>query len=685
MLAGLLLVEATPLGAQLIRGRLNSNSSGPIVGAVVTLLDSTDAQVSRSVSNETGTFTLTASAPGTFRIRTLRIGFRPFTTDPFVVARDTTLSISIVGEPVVLAPVQTNAASLCKDRPDTNLVTFEVWQEAKTALLAAAITAGDPEYRFRASYHSRRMYYDLGLLDDISLTDSTFNAQSSWRSFPPEQLERTGYVTRGDSGLTFVPPDIDVLLSPYFAGSHCLKARNGRRNNTSLIALDFAPAASLNRVEIAGTLWLDARTRELQSLDFRFINFAFRGNDTLPGGRLEFMRLPTGAVVTTSWVVRMPIPPNSPTERRRAGLDSKRRVPGLGDWTNRSSPGVSHGEDAPWSDVPITANRGRWSSDVVRIAGGELREVRRDSVLIWSRPAGSAAVSVVVRDNATSLVAPNAEVFLVGSDRSATTDSRGRATFDDLLPGKYLVVATTPDLRLLRPPISATMLTVASHDGAIIGEAQVKLDSPSEARHAVCGKDYNDEGVILGEVVREGIAVPHAKVMIQFDATDSTGTTTNYATIETGENGRFRICNVPITGRTVLRSSVDGRTASASVVFPKGRFVLPITLSLSRPSPLRREPEANRPDRGDRGAGNERRATAGGTLVAVVLRQTERQRSMPRVILSAEGAKGSPSSQGSCPKFPVAAKNGLFAAAPIVPKCSFSFPTRAATIYSAYG
>ena len=83
-----------------------------------------------------------------------------------------------------------------------------------------------------------------------------------------------------------------------------------RRRATGLVGLEFEPTADREVPDISGTVWLDPSAAEVRWLDFRYQNLAvpralLRAS---PGGRVEFMSLPNGAWIVTSWHVRMFLP-----------------------------------------------------------------------------------------------------------------------------------------------------------------------------------------------------------------------------------------------------------------------------------------------------------------------------------------------------------------------------------------
>src|SRR3954468_8633634 len=90
----LLAMHAT--GAQTVRGVALDASGTALNGVVATLIDSANTTIARALSNASGHFTLVASKPGTYKIRALRIGFRPTVTPPFQLPLAATVERAVV-------------------------------------------------------------------------------------------------------------------------------------------------------------------------------------------------------------------------------------------------------------------------------------------------------------------------------------------------------------------------------------------------------------------------------------------------------------------------------------------------------------------------------------------------------------------------------------------------------------
>src|SRR3954471_440042 len=83
-------------GAQTIAGRVLGKSDGaPVVGAIVTLLDSAGHSLSTKLAEDGGSFDFAAPFAGSYAVRVERVGFRSSTTTPFLVRQGEKIDVPI--------------------------------------------------------------------------------------------------------------------------------------------------------------------------------------------------------------------------------------------------------------------------------------------------------------------------------------------------------------------------------------------------------------------------------------------------------------------------------------------------------------------------------------------------------------------------------------------------------------
>ena len=99
-----LLLTAVPAAAQSVRGQLtDSITRVPIPGAFLTLVDEHGGERARTITNAAGEFLLTAPSAGTYRLRSKRIGFRPYVSRPLTLRDGEVISYQVVVDPIPVA------------------------------------------------------------------------------------------------------------------------------------------------------------------------------------------------------------------------------------------------------------------------------------------------------------------------------------------------------------------------------------------------------------------------------------------------------------------------------------------------------------------------------------------------------------------------------------------------------
>ena len=552
---GLCLLSAAPAlaHAQIVRGTVTSAvGSGRVAGAVVLLVDSALTTHARTLTSDSGTFMVGAGAAGRFHLKVMRIGFTPTESPAFDLARDTTIDLALTDIPVVLPALVLHDRNDCRLHPDTTaagLATFTLWDQARTALLAAAITMEQQAYRFTKLLQIRVYDVRQHTLRDIALHETITQGTTPWTSLPAEQLRRDGYMSQDDSGLTFYAPDLDVLLSAYFSEEHCFHLAAGWSPDSSLIGLDFEPAARPRHVEIRGTLWLDAASKELRRLGFAFVNLPGISNDTLLGGNVAFARLATGSWILPSWSIRMPTPVRN---------------------------GVIQTLAYGFGTTTTIRSHGRWrlTTDFIRVVGGDVRAVRQDGdvdSVLWRRTTGSARLTAFVPNDTGPAPAVGALIRLTGSPYGGYSDLHGVVGFQQVLPGTYLFEATTPLHDAIEAPLDRSVVTVRPGE---VTDALVKLKPIAQAAAEACQVPRLDRnsGVIAGRVLHGDEPVGKVHVSLEWVGGDPT--------TDTREDGYFRFCNVPVSKLILVRASHENLMVTTTVTLAANEIVRPMELKL---------------------------------------------------------------------------------------------------------
>lgn len=312
MLSAAFLVAAAstagPLAAQTVRGQLvDSVSRTPLGGAFLTLVDQGGAERARTLTDQNGQFILNAPSPGTYHLRSKRIGFRPYVSAALALRAGEVTTVAAAVDPI---PIPLREVVVAGDRQcdvEAGASVAALWEEVKEALAVVAWTSRVPGYWYELTMFER----DLNAGGRRNGVDSVWRhvgyQQVSFRSAPADVLASTGYVVVNEADWVYYAPDADVLLSDPFLRTHCFETKVGRGETDRLVGLAFSPARDRTLPDVTGTLWVDRETSELRHLEFTYTRLPERVVAPRAGGRVDFMRVPTGAWIVRDWVIRMPV------------------------------------------------------------------------------------------------------------------------------------------------------------------------------------------------------------------------------------------------------------------------------------------------------------------------------------------------------------------------------------------
>jgi hypothetical protein len=527
----------TLLSAQTIRGTVVDRSDVPVHGVVVLLLDSASSIVSRDLSDESGAFRVVGPRSGHYRLRTLRIGFQPVTSEAvrMLEGQERTQRVVLTGLPFQLDPTRVGRSS-CDVRSDSTAASFAIWEQARTALTAAQLTSRTRAIGARVVSYERVV--DLIRRGRVVRQSSRILSGLTtrpWRSLSADSLRRIGYVVQELESVTYYVPDIDVLLSDTFAEDHCFQPASSR--NERIIGVAFEPARERRAIpEIKGVLWLDRKTAELQRLEFRYVNVPREQQTGDAGGEVEFARMKNGAWVITRWNTRMP-------------LFRVRYVAATG---LRS--------DARVAELIV---------EELRVEGADLALVTRGRDTLWSRP--PVVVSGTVLDSISGRGLADADVLLRGTAVRAKADAAGRFQLRDVLPGEYTVDISTPSLSALG--------AVHSFQHTFLGTAdalEVRVPTAELVAVRMCGASIG--GVVAGRVRMRGDSVPPRGTRVVAEWIDPTvGDTAarkrqRWADAIVDARGAYRVCGIPRNTAIALRVESDSGTApTANVRLAQGQ------------------------------------------------------------------------------------------------------------------
>jgi hypothetical protein len=571
LLTSALLVAPAPAAGQSPSQRVTgtiteAGASTPVDGAMVVLLDG-NRVVDRVLTDARGAFVLAAPEPGRYELRIDRIGYASTFSNAFDIAEGETVvrSVTTSIDPVVLEGLGVSAAGRCDDRSAGEVAV--VWDEVRKALEAATWTADRELYRMAWTRWVRQLDANAErILDERRERRRTYTTRP-FAAVDADSLAATGFVHRVDGSRTFLAPDADVLLSAAFLEGHCFGLERRSEEGRRYLGLRFRPVEGRRLPDVEGVLWIDERSRRLETLEYRYVNLGrvatVRGEDA--HGSLRFQALPNGTWIIEEWNIRMP------------------RLLDVRDGFGRT---VRY-------DVAGYVEEGGAVTSVTDRGGALVRADR------------SAVVGVVT--DSLGGAAPGASVSIVGTELDAITDADGAFRIDGVGVGTWTVVATHPTLTAYGHE-GTRAAVVVERDGE--GHTGLPLPSLQDLARERCrdrAEESEHEGALIGRVLTaDGRGASGAEVRVTWTAfrgavrssVEGVGTTADAA-------GVFTVCGLP-TGTTLIASAFAGEGSSGSGTVEAripddaavGSTVVPITATsgaAAAPAELRvRDPAVER-------------------------------------------------------------------------------------------
>ena len=446
-LAAILVLVACPprLAAQRIRGEVVlPDRISPAARVIVIASGANGADVARTTTGETGKFDLPLPRGGRYRVRALRLGFQPTFAAPFDVAAADVQSLRIVleGSIVSLAQVLVRGERVCGVRMDSGQLVADLWQQARIALLTSALdTAGQRELQATAIAYERTL--DPTGVSVRAETTVVVRGTTSrpFASLPADSLARVGYVVEDKSGVVYRAPDAEVLLSESFVALHCFAAVPPPPAHLDWVGIGVTPARMrANLSDIEGTLWLDRTSAELRLFEYRYTNVSDVVARAGAGGRVEFVRLPTGHWIVSRWEIRMP---RSILTRSVEGLGRLARVVTR---TSVREIQMKGGEVLEVDSAGVVLYESAGAAEMMaRATVPRAPEPAADTAAAAMAASAGLATSTqetilrgrVTEEGDTTMVVGGAEIELMGTSLRRFANNDGWYQFRDAEPGRY--------------------------------------------------------------------------------------------------------------------------------------------------------------------------------------------------------------------------------------------------------
>jgi len=547
IVAAALLAFATIAQAQTVRGSVVDRvDSAPVPGVVVLLIDDGGNVAARALTNERGEFRLPAGTPGVYRLRTMRIGFRPVTSDVIQVAagEEVTRQVVVAGVPFSLDTVRVQRRSTCRMRADSALVTYAIWEQVRTALTATDLSSRARNVFATIVTYERFLEPRSKRVLRQSSRVKSGETNRPWTSLSADSLRRVGYVAEVNGWSIYTAPDLDALLSAQFLEDHCF--RIAQLSDSGWVGLAFEPAPDRKHIpEISGTVWLDRRSAELRRMEFLYTHISPDAEDGNAGGDMDFIRAKHGAWAISAWNIRMPV---------------------LTQNFFRSEPGN-----------PAQQSREKIIVKEIKVGGGELALMMRGRDTLWSRP--PLTLTGTVTDSVSGRAAVAARVVVKGTSLQGTTDSSGRFAIDGALPGEYTILVRTPSLDSLA---AVWQSWVAFSDTRPVA---LRVPSAANLQDQWCPDSVTGSGTSVGLVTGEvrvrgdsiqrqgiGVIVEWLSYFVMPNDMAVALTRSKGLTARTDDAGVYRICGVPVNTAFKVRTALDDKLSTPGRIPPDERF-----------------------------------------------------------------------------------------------------------------
>jgi len=506
-------------GQTIVGSVLDATTSAPLTGVLISLLDLDGERVRAVLSDDTGRFVMDVGRFGRYTLRAERIGLQTTTSDSFdLITLNAHTERILMGDRAVAIEglIVDSRVKQCRNDPVEAVQIQRWWQDVRTALDVSSVVQVEGVHQFEVERFEREWGPDLRRIISSNTRSEMSLSNSPFVSAEADYLADGGFVQGELAGQReYYAPDADVLLSNTFLALHCFSISE-HDDDDRLVGLTFEPTRDNKIPEIAGTLWVDSTSAELQNLEFLYTNMSeLPPNES--GGYVSFEYLPSGAWIVREWYIRMP----------KLGMQTRSdesRLMILG-----------------YVDV-----------------GGQVRPLEATSVSM-DRLGEVGAIRGMVYDSIRGRGLSGATVSIMGTRFQARTDRAGEFILTNVPVGDHHLTFFHDDPEawgLGAPFIEVEVETERTTT------AYLALPRFRQAARIVCMGSGNDaETVLLGKLVdRDGGGLGNVMLELTWDANLPSGLdVTRKIEARTGSDGRFVVCTIPAESNVVVRAYIQER------------------------------------------------------------------------------------------------------------------------------
>jgi hypothetical protein len=344
-------------------------------------------------------------------VQVLRLGYRPRVlelggTPPGPPGGVVVLDVVLASLPTMLQGVRTTGSATpnttCAPRGD-RAGALALLDQSRAGLLSMVVAReANPARVTRIAFTRTMDPTGTRALDQRVRVDSAADQTVSFNAVRTgSEFVREGFRVISDGEQTLFAPDADVLLDDSFARGYCFRLAPSNASRPAEAGLAFTVAdGRRGRVDIDGTLWVDTVRRALVNIEFRYRGLEEQAERLGAGGQISFVETPAGVTMIDRWWLRL-----------------------VG--------GATAQEGAPQRMFTVTES------------GGELARAVWPDGSSWAAPLGTLQLTLVRADGT---IAAGVGVGLRETPYRAISNSDGRVTFPELVPGPYHVFVVDPIL-----------------------------------------------------------------------------------------------------------------------------------------------------------------------------------------------------------------------------------------------